>query len=161
MSISTPVATTELMFQPVQVGRNKLAHRIVMAPLTRSRARQPGNIPSPPQCLLLRPTCVCRSDHFRGHAGLPAGPRLRLDAGYSHPRAGRGMAVGYGCGTQSRRADLLTALARWAGFSPVATARWYAAGGAIADSAFRRGVHRGRKRRGCIRTLCDAARSAA
>ncbi len=46
MSSSTPVATTESMFQPVQVGRNKLAHRIVMAPLTRSRARQPGNIPS-------------------------------------------------------------------------------------------------------------------
>ena len=37
MSSSTPVATTESMFQPVQVGRNKLAHRIVMVPLTRSR----------------------------------------------------------------------------------------------------------------------------
>ena len=46
MSSSTPVATTEVMFQPVQVGRYELAHRIVMAPLTRSRARQPGNIPS-------------------------------------------------------------------------------------------------------------------
>ncbi len=37
MSSSTPVATTEVMFQPVQVGRYELAHRIVMAPLTRSR----------------------------------------------------------------------------------------------------------------------------
>ena len=46
MSSSTPVATSEVMFQPVQVGRYKLAHRIVMAPLTRSRTRQPGNIPS-------------------------------------------------------------------------------------------------------------------
>ncbi len=46
MSSSTPVATTEVMFQPVQVGRYELAHRIVMAPLTRSRTRQPGNIPS-------------------------------------------------------------------------------------------------------------------
>lgn len=46
MSSSTPVATTEVMFQPVQVGRYELARRIVMAPLTRSRARQPGNIPS-------------------------------------------------------------------------------------------------------------------
>ena len=45
MSSSTPVAT-EVMFQPVQVGRYELAHRIVMAPLTRSRTRQPGNIPS-------------------------------------------------------------------------------------------------------------------
>ena len=33
-----------VLFQPVQVGRYKLPHRIVMAPLTRSRARQPGNI---------------------------------------------------------------------------------------------------------------------
>ncbi len=46
MSSSTPVATTELMFQPVQVGRYQLAHRILMEPLTRSRARQPGNVPS-------------------------------------------------------------------------------------------------------------------
>ena len=34
MSSSTPVATTEVMFQPVQVGRYELAHRIVMAPLS-------------------------------------------------------------------------------------------------------------------------------
>jgi N-ethylmaleimide reductase len=39
----TPV---ELLFQPIKVGRYNLRHRIVMAPLTRSRARQPGNIPT-------------------------------------------------------------------------------------------------------------------
>jgi N-ethylmaleimide reductase len=33
------------LFQPVRVGRYLLPHRIVMAPLTRSRARQPGNVP--------------------------------------------------------------------------------------------------------------------
>jgi N-ethylmaleimide reductase len=37
---------TMLLFQPIQVGRFHLPHRIVMAPLTRSRARQPGNVPS-------------------------------------------------------------------------------------------------------------------
>jgi len=36
-----------LLFQPVRLGRYNLPHRIVMAPLTRSRARQPGNVPSP------------------------------------------------------------------------------------------------------------------
>ena len=36
-----------LLFEPIQVGRHTLPHRVVMAPLTRSRARQPGNIPSP------------------------------------------------------------------------------------------------------------------
>jgi len=39
-------ATTELLFQPVQVGRYHLRNRIVMAPLTRSRARHPGNVPT-------------------------------------------------------------------------------------------------------------------
>src|SRR5437868_597854 len=38
---------TELLFQPVKVGRYHLGHRIVLAPLTRSRARQPGNVPTP------------------------------------------------------------------------------------------------------------------
>jgi N-ethylmaleimide reductase len=37
---------TELLFQPARLGRYNLPHRIVMAPLTRSRARQPGNVPS-------------------------------------------------------------------------------------------------------------------
>jgi N-ethylmaleimide reductase len=40
-------AEQRLLFQPIRVGRFQLPHRIVMAPLTRSRARQPGNVPSP------------------------------------------------------------------------------------------------------------------
>ncbi len=32
--------------QPVQVGRQLLPHRIAMAPMTRNRAAQPGNVPS-------------------------------------------------------------------------------------------------------------------
>ncbi len=39
----TPAAQ---LFQPGHLGRYELPHRIVMAPLTRSRARQPGNVPS-------------------------------------------------------------------------------------------------------------------
>src|SRR3979411_1776486 len=39
-----PIAET--LFEPYQLGPYRLPHRIVMAPLTRSRARQPGNIPS-------------------------------------------------------------------------------------------------------------------
>ena len=37
----------ERLFHPVELGRYELPHRMVMAPLTRSRARQPGNVPSP------------------------------------------------------------------------------------------------------------------
>ena len=44
-------ASTETLFQPIQVGRHKLPHRMLMAPLTRSRARQPGNVPSPMNAL--------------------------------------------------------------------------------------------------------------
>ena len=40
-------AALERLFEPVQIGRFRLRHRIVMAPLTRSRARQPGNVPTP------------------------------------------------------------------------------------------------------------------
>jgi N-ethylmaleimide reductase len=34
------------LFQPYRLGPFNLPHRVVMAPLTRSRARQPGNVPS-------------------------------------------------------------------------------------------------------------------
>src|SRR6202047_408527 len=37
---------TDALFQPYQLGPYNLRHRFVMAPLTRSRARQSGNVPS-------------------------------------------------------------------------------------------------------------------
>jgi 2,4-dienoyl-CoA reductase-like NADH-dependent reductase (Old Yellow Enzyme family) len=45
-AVDTQQVPTELLFQPARLGRYNLPHRIVMAPLTRSRARQPGNVPS-------------------------------------------------------------------------------------------------------------------
>jgi N-ethylmaleimide reductase len=33
------------LFTPIQVGSMELEHRVVMAPLTRSRSVQPGSIP--------------------------------------------------------------------------------------------------------------------
>ena len=41
-----PQAAAGRLFRPIRIGRYTLPHRIVMAPLTRSRARQPGNIPA-------------------------------------------------------------------------------------------------------------------
>jgi N-ethylmaleimide reductase len=35
-----------LLFSPVRMGAHQLRHRVVMAPLTRMRASQPGNIPN-------------------------------------------------------------------------------------------------------------------
>ncbi|MCU1305788.1 MAG: NADH:flavin oxidoreductase [Acidobacteriaceae bacterium] len=46
-STTTPAVQTDKLFQPFRLGRYELPHRMVMAPLTRSRARQPGNVPSP------------------------------------------------------------------------------------------------------------------
>jgi N-ethylmaleimide reductase len=43
---AVPTVDTDVLFQPYQLGPFRLPHRIVMAPLTRSRARQPGNVPS-------------------------------------------------------------------------------------------------------------------
>lgn len=37
--------TTPKLFSPVQLGPMNLSHRVVMAPLTRSRSQQPGDIP--------------------------------------------------------------------------------------------------------------------
>jgi len=38
--------TTNPLFQPLTLGDLELPNRIVMAPLTRARAGQPGDVPS-------------------------------------------------------------------------------------------------------------------
>jgi len=38
---------SDALFQPIRLGRHSLVHRVAMAPLTRSRAGQPGNVPTP------------------------------------------------------------------------------------------------------------------
>src|ERR1700680_4251795 len=45
-AVRAQLAPAGLLFQPYKFGPLTLPHRIVMAPLTRSRARQPGNVPS-------------------------------------------------------------------------------------------------------------------
>src|ERR1700737_4308501 len=37
--------SADKLFTPIQVGSMELKHRVVMAPLTRSRSLQPGSIP--------------------------------------------------------------------------------------------------------------------
>jgi N-ethylmaleimide reductase len=39
-------AIADKLFEPFQLGPHQLPNRVAMAPLTRSRARQPGNVPS-------------------------------------------------------------------------------------------------------------------
>jgi len=45
--VASKTKTADLLFEPIRLGRMTLPHRIAMAPLTRSRARQPGNVPTP------------------------------------------------------------------------------------------------------------------
>src|SRR5581483_1829971 len=40
-------SAADVLFQPYKLGPLNLPHRILMAPLTRSRAQQPGNVPGP------------------------------------------------------------------------------------------------------------------
>jgi N-ethylmaleimide reductase len=42
-----PTAGAEKLFEPIRLGPYQLRHRMAMAPLTRSRARSPGNVPTP------------------------------------------------------------------------------------------------------------------
>jgi N-ethylmaleimide reductase len=46
-TLTEPRIGQGILFEPFQLGRYALPHRILMAPLTRSRARQPGNVPTP------------------------------------------------------------------------------------------------------------------
>ncbi|WP_018261463.1 alkene reductase [Methylobacterium sp. WSM2598] len=39
--------TTDILFRPLTLGALHLQHRVVMAPLTRMRSRQPGDVPQP------------------------------------------------------------------------------------------------------------------
>ena len=47
MAATSDAGVEGRLFQPVTLGRYRLRHRFVMAPLTRSRAHQPGNVPTP------------------------------------------------------------------------------------------------------------------
>lgn len=90
--------TTDPLFQPLRLGALTLAHRVVMAPLTRLRSRQPGDVPhalnaeyygqraSRGGLIVTEATDV--SAHARGYPGAPgvyadeqvAGWRLVTDA---------------------------------------------------------------------------------
>jgi N-ethylmaleimide reductase len=45
-AVDRPPTAQDLLFQPLKLGPYTLPHRIAMAPLTRSRARSPGNVPT-------------------------------------------------------------------------------------------------------------------
>lgn len=69
------------LFEPLVIGNIELGHRVVMAPLTRMRSRQPGDVPQPMNALyyeqrasaggliITEATDIC--EQARGYPGVP------------------------------------------------------------------------------------------
>jgi hypothetical protein len=132
----------EPLFEPVRLGRHYLPHRMVMAPLIRSRARPARKRAICSQCLLLRAKGLGGSHRDRSDPSVAAGTGLCLDARHSQPRTSRGLAPRHRRGAQGRRPDLPAALARWTHLASVAAARRHASGRALGHQASRGGIHR-------------------
>lgn len=73
--------TTDPLFEPLAIGNIELGHRVVMAPLTRMRSRQPGDVPQTMNALyyeqrasaggliITEATDIC--EQARGYPGVP------------------------------------------------------------------------------------------
>jgi N-ethylmaleimide reductase len=70
------------LFSPAAVGPLKLNNRVVMAPLTRSRAG-PGNVPTQLNALYYAQRASAGLHHRGGDASCTGGPGLYLHAGNS------------------------------------------------------------------------------
>jgi N-ethylmaleimide reductase len=53
---------TDTLFSELSLGTTELPNRIVMAPMTRSRSTQPGDVPNAMMAKLC-PARLCRTDH--------------------------------------------------------------------------------------------------
>ncbi|MEK8170304.1 alkene reductase [Streptomyces sp. M19] len=71
-------------FDPVDLAGTRLANRIVMAPMTRSRAHGPG-LTHAGHRRLLRPARLGRADRHRGRPALPRRPGLPRHPGLHSP----------------------------------------------------------------------------
>ncbi|MFG0307170.1 MAG: alkene reductase [Phycisphaerales bacterium JB040] len=69
------------LFQPLTVGDLNLAHRIVMAPLTRSRSAQPGNVPQ-----------AINAEYYRQRANPETGASLIISEATQVSPQGQGYA---------------------------------------------------------------------
>lgn len=82
-----------LLFQPLQIGQTCLANRIVMAPLTRLRAIEPGDLPSPlsaeyyaqrASAGLIITEATQISEQSKGYAGTPGLHTDEQQAAWQH-----------------------------------------------------------------------------
>lgn len=68
------------LFTPLKVGAITATNRVFMAPLTRLRSIEPGDIPTPLMAEYYRQRAsaglISRIDHQRSHTNLRTGERL-------------------------------------------------------------------------------------
>jgi hypothetical protein len=81
--------TLKQSFTPVRVGRYTLPNRLVMAPMTRNRAKYDAGGSG---CRTLCAACEHQPDRHRRHSTLRRRTGLSCDAGDIHSRAYRWMA---------------------------------------------------------------------
>lgn len=129
------------LFSPLRLGALQLKHRIVMAPLTRMRATQPGNVPnemnshyyeqraSAGGLLITEATQISRTGQ-----GYPATPGIHSPeqvAGWRRVTDA----------VRKRRRHLSSALARRSYLASLASGRWPTTSGSISGPARGPGVH--------------------
>src|SRR5262245_17681011 len=113
-------ATTELLFQPVQVGRYHPRNRILMAPLTRSRARQPGNVPTSLMACYYAQRASAALIISEATQVSMQGQGYALDTWDSQPRPNRMLALDHRSGALHGRIDFPSIVARRADFASCA-----------------------------------------
>ncbi|KLO02371.1 N-ethylmaleimide reductase, partial [Morganella morganii] len=64
------------LFTPLKVGAFTAPNRVFMAPLTRLRSIEPGDIPTPLMGRVLPPACRCWADYLGSHSDFGTGQRL-------------------------------------------------------------------------------------
>jgi hypothetical protein len=137
-----PTKTTPDLFTPIEIGPHKLPNRIVMAPLTRSRAAA-GNVPTVLNALYYAQ---------RASAGLIVSEATQVapeGQGYiSTPGIHSADQIeGWKCvtsGSCRRRTHRAPTLACRAYLAPIFPARRQVAGGTLSHKAERAGLHRER-----------------
>ena len=117
--------------EPFQVGPLTLPNRIVMAPLTRSRAAA-GNVPAQLHALYYAQRASAGHYHFRSNTDRTRRPGLHFHTGNTQQRAGRELEMRYQGSSYCRRAHRAATLARGPDFSSFLSAGRQ---GAIAPSA--------------------------
>ena len=90
---------TNALFQPIQLGNIELKNRIVMPPMTRSRATQPGNSANDMMAAYYAQRASAGLIVAEGTQISPIGSRLRLDTGYLLSRTNRGLEKSNRCRT--------------------------------------------------------------